>query len=220
MKSFVYLCAASGAMIAFASGAAAVSPFFTETFENAGDLGGFGGGGGTVGTNPGTGGVDGAADGFLQMERSFAGSFGLRNLDPEFNGDYIAAGVTGVSLYLKDIGTDEDWDLHVGVGTQFNFYLYNESFNPSSIQWEQFFVDMTDETKWTQIGIIGGTFNDALMTANRFLIRHDNMPFGAIPVGPVAMMGDVGVDNISFVPSPGALALFGMAGAFGARRRR
>src|SRR5690606_17300034 len=58
-------------------------------------------------SNPGTGGVDGDGDGFLNITNAFSFNFGARSASVNYQGDWTAAGITELSLYLNDIGADE-----------------------------------------------------------------------------------------------------------------
>src|SRR5260221_6315171 len=59
------------------------------------------GGGSTSYTNPGSGGVGGAADGYLRVTQSADGNFGTRSVGSEYAGDWLAAGIERLRDYLN-----------------------------------------------------------------------------------------------------------------------
>jgi len=155
-------------------------------------------GGGDFYSNPGTGGVLGAGDGYLLYSTPgpspfFTTSLGARNLDTPYAGNWVTSGVTKVKFYLNDVGTaDAGLEIHFCVGNGSNFWQYNPGFVPPVGAWAQFTVDLTS-TDWTQI-VGTGTLSGALSTADRILIRHDKAPFSQ---NPDAISADVGLDEIS-----------------------
>lgn len=194
----------------FTAGSAfAATPGYLEDFNSG--IGGWGGGSEAYELL--LGGVDGAADSFLRVGNdTFAGQLGTRNAGPDYTGDLIADGVTGFSFWLKDVGTDDDVQIHVGVGSSFlNFWTYDIGFEPLEDQWTQFSVDITSSVGWTQI-LGSGTFDDAIASSDRLLFRHDLAPFSQ---NPDTIQGDFGIDNIRVVPEP----MTGLALLVGGRLR-
>lgn len=184
-------------------------PQLSENFDATVGNAGFGGGFGTMShTNPGSGGVDGANDGFLLVDSFADGNFGAADNGPIFSGanvDYIESGITGVTFWLNDVGEADDFEIHLNIGTRpGNIWTYTEGFNPTNGQWTQHSVDLTDESLWTRTHGSDGTFEDALRNMSAFMFRHDNAPFMMTP-DPTS--GDVGIDNIALVPEPASLAL-------------
>jgi len=212
---------ASGVGIALAAPAAALagnSAIFVEDFNNG--FAGWGGGGGNTYMNPQSGGVGGVDDGYFTISREFDGMFAARSFADVWNRDYIADGVTSGSLWLNNLGTDDGLEIHVGFGYSFAFFQYNEPFVPTD-DWTEFTFDFTDPSKWTDISLFGGSFEDALQNADRLLIRHDPLPFAQISQGPDPISGDLGIDRISLIPAPStAAALLAGAGLVSTRRRR
>jgi len=170
----------------------AVAPGFIANFE--GSFEGFGGG--AAYANPATGGL--AGGGYLEIsDNGFPAQLGGRSTDADFAGDYDAAGVDSVRLWLNDTGADDALEIHVGIGQGFvNFWQYTEGFSPPNGAWGEFEVDLTDAGKWTQI-IGSGTFADAKANNDRMLIRHDVAPYVQTPD---SIQGDFGVDSIRFEP--------------------
>lgn len=166
-------------------------PGYIETFSGT-SLGGFTGG--SALSNPGTGGFQGAGDGFLRISTAVATNFGANSsLNPAFAGDYLLAGVDEIRLRLNDVGADEAFEIHVGIGNAGNFWQYNTGFAPPNGSWGEFVVPLNGPAGWTQIVGLSGTFQDALQTADRILVRHDLAPYISTPN---TIRGDLGVDHI------------------------
>jgi len=169
-------------------------------------------GGGSVVSNPGTGGLYGDNDGYLQVSNAVAGNFGTRSSGPEYVGDWLAAGITQVRVWLDDVGAPNTLEIHfsIGRGPAFpdpgNFWQYNVGFIPPSNTWKEFLVDLSSSANWTQT-IGSGTFANALQTVDRVHFRHDLAPFGG---SPDPGQGDFGIDHLLLtngivgVPLPGA----------------
>src|SRR5688572_27231116 len=93
-------------------------------------------------SNPGTGGRGGAGDGFLRIARSpFPGQLGAFNSGTDYAGNYIAAGVTRVVFWLNDVETNENFSIHLGIGSTVNFWQCNTGFSPPEGSWGAFSVD-------------------------------------------------------------------------------
>lgn len=199
-----------------AASALAVNVGNVDEFSVAGDLENWGGGS-TSYSNPGTGGVGGANDGYLRVENDlFEAQLGARALDAAYTGDWTAAGATGLSFWLRDVSQTNPIEIHVGIGQAFgNFWLYTPGFNLTS-EWQEFSVDFSDPSQWTRI-IGGGTFEDALTVVDRVLFRHDLAPFNQQPN---FIMAGFGIDRITILPTPGAAGVLGLATLAALRRRR
>ena len=154
--------------------------------------------GGSVGgsvdvTNPGTGGRQGAGDGFLLMSRSTVGNLGVYTIGSEYLGYWLAAGIQSVRVWLNDVNTDDPLEIHFVIGhAQVNVWQYNEGFLPPHNGWAEFVVDLTDSTKFTQT-FGPGTFDDALRDVDRLHFRHDLAPYMQFP-DPI--QADVGIDHV------------------------
>jgi hypothetical protein len=206
--------AATAAALAFAAPALAVDVGHVDEFASAGNLESWGGG--AFYSNPGTGGVGGANDGYLRVETPFEAQLAARSQSSVYVGDWIAAGATGLSFYLRDEGGTGDLEIHVGIGVGFsNFWQSNVGFHPTD-EWTQFTVDFSDPSQWTQI-IGAGSFEEALMSTDRVLFRHDLAPFTHLPD---FIFGSFGLDRVAILPAPGAGALLGLSALAAARRRR
>jgi flagellar hook capping protein FlgD len=152
--------------------------------------------GGTPFSNPGTGGYLGASDGYLLLENSAPASLGTRSFGPEYAGDWIAAGITQVRVWINDVGADDPLEMHLAIGNgSTNFWTYDVGFSPPLHQWGEYVVNLTGPTNWTQI-LGSGTFAQALQTVDRIHIRHDHAPFPMIPNPPDPIAADVGIDHL------------------------
>lgn len=153
--------------------------------------------GGTAASNPGTGGVDGLGDGYLQLSVAgpFAGNLGNFSTGPQYVGNWTAAGVTEVRLSLKDVGAPDNLEMHVclGNGVTGNFWQSNVGLIPPASGWQEFHVEVTNAANFSFIGSGVGNFATALQSVDRLLIRHDKAPYVKAPD---AVIGDVGIDEV------------------------
>jgi hypothetical protein len=182
------------------------TPPFIEHW-NAPGTAGWGGGLGP--TNPGTGGVLGAGDGFLEVAVPTSHQLGSVALSAPYTGNWIAAGANKVRFYLEDTGDPNPLEIHLSIGNQSNFWQCNTGFVPASGVWTQFSVDLTQESNFTQIiaSPPGQTYTEALQNVTRVLVRHDNAPYTQ---SPDFIAGDFGLDEFEIlhvdntgVPLPG-----------------
>lgn len=146
-------------------------------------------------SNPGTGGVDGAGDGYLYM-RHTGGNLGAHcGFCPEYSGDWIAAGITHIGISLNDVGSDEPLEIHLAIGNDNSFWLYNTGFDPPDGSWARFVVDLTDSLQFTRIiGTPAISFEDAMRSVTKLHVRHDVAPFFQ---NPTDIAGDFGADEIT-----------------------
>ena len=196
--------------------ARAVTPGFVENFSAAGTAGW----GGSIGaTNPGTSGVGGAGDGFLRLAHTAPGNFGAMNTGADYLGDWDAAGIAQVSFYLNDVETDQDFSFHLLLstpgGSSGTTWQHNVGLNPPNGQWQQYAIDLGDETQWTRIR---GDLSLAQVRQNvgTLHFRHDLAPYFTSP-DPLA--GELGIDSIALVVPEPASALFLLAPLLLRRRR-
>jgi hypothetical protein len=146
--------------------------------------------GGSTLSNPGTGGVGGASDGFLMISNTFLGHLGSFSSGAEYAGDW--SGIQLVNFWLRDTGVlQPSLEIHFGIGNTANFWITTVGFKPTS-SWKLFSVDLS-EANFTQI-IFGGSFDDAIHTADRILVRHDVAPLSQTPN---SIVGDFGLDGLS-----------------------
>jgi flagellar hook capping protein FlgD len=145
-------------------------------------------------TNPGTGGVLGAGDGYLALSEGLAGHFGTESTGPEYVGDWLAAGITQIRLSLNDINTPQSFEIHLAIGNFNNLWEYTPGFIPPNKRWAEFLVDLTDSSKFTHIITLDGRgFLAALQDVQVLHIRHDLAPYGQIPDN---IAGDLGIDDV------------------------
>jgi hypothetical protein len=191
MRSTHRFAAAVSLCLAFAlSARAAAAPAigFVETFPDGSHAHW---GSQDVITNPGTGGVDGVSDGFLQTSISPASHLGAMNDSTPYAGDWVAANVNRVRFWLNDVGADQNLEIHFGIGNSSNFWLSNVGFAPPNHAWSQFTVDL-DSTNFTQIINFLPGFAAALHSADRVLLRHDRAPLVQTPD---FIAGEFGIDS-------------------------
>jgi len=155
-------------------------------------------GGGATNSNPGTGGFGGAGDGYLRFSTPSPSGLqhrlGVRSFGTEYQGDWLAAGISQVRLWLNDVGVDDPLEMHFSIGIeQSNFWQYDIAFLPPHGQWAEFVVDLSSATNWTRtIGDVG-TFAAALQGVTTVHVRHDHAPFIQEPD---FLDGEVGLDRL------------------------
>ncbi len=152
-------------------------------------------GGGTPTSNPGTGGVGGAGDGYLLLEQGFAGFLGARSLNFNYQGDWTVAGIDKLTLYLNDVGDADPLEIHFLISDNplSTTWQYNVGFSPPQGCWQKFTVDLSSGANWTRTRG-GASFEEVLAGVERVTIRHDLAPYIDFPDG---LAGDFGVDRIT-----------------------
>jgi hypothetical protein len=145
-------------------------------------------------SNLGTGGVGGEGDGYLRMSRSTLGHFGAVARGPEYVGDWRAAGITQLRLWLNDVESDEAFEVHVSVGYNDNLWQYDVGFIPPENAWAEFVVDLSSASGFSHIrDPFGRDFEEALQNGSLIHVRHDRPPFMQIPD---SIAGLLGVDHV------------------------
>jgi hypothetical protein len=186
------------------SAAHAAVPGFVEDF-NDGTAASFEGG--AVETPIASGGVGGAADGYLMVSTPTVNMLAVRSSSPMYVGDLIADGVTGFSFWLNDLDQDDQLSMRLAIGAAgLNLWITTASFSPGVDAWTQYTVDLTDESQWMPHQG-AGTFAQALANSDRILFRNDN---------PIA--GDFALDRIQVLPEPASMILLALS-SLAARRR-
>jgi hypothetical protein len=129
-------------------------------------------------------------------------NLGSAGLGAEYVGNWTAAGVTQVRMWLNDVGADDALEIHLsigdgnqGSGTR-NFWQHDAGFIPPLNAWGEYVVNLTSGgAGWTRL-LGTGTFPVALTVVDRLHIRHDLEPYLPIPSPPNQIQGDVGVDHV------------------------
>jgi hypothetical protein len=157
-------------------------------------------GGGALLSNPGTGGADGAGDGYLKVERTdFASSLATRSDGLEYNGDWRAANVNKINVCLNDVGANQALEIHCCIGNSESFWIYKPGFAPPENAWGLFSVDLADTTKWARLMPFDTkSYSWALQNADRLHFRHDTLPYVQ---SADAVLGDFGIDNVELTSS-------------------
>jgi len=198
----VTLCLALSGLVALLlaprpAGADPVPPF-VEHWSAPGDHAGWASG--SLLSNPGTGGVLGAGDGFLMITTTTPFQLGANSSQPAYTGNWLAAGANKVRFWLKDVGNPNPLEIHFSIGNTANLWQLNTAFIPSTAQWTQFTVDLTDSVDFTHI-IAAPPFLPyalALQSVSRVLIRHDLAPYAQMPD---TITADFGLDEFEILSS-------------------
>ena len=167
---------------------------FRETWPGV-SIQGWAGSGAIAFTNPGTGGVGGPGDGFLMMTKlAPQGHFGTRSTGAEYVGDWHAAGINELRVWLNDLAGDEAMEIHFSLGNFNNLWQYDVGFIPPVNQWAEFVVDLDDSASFSHIVAIDGKgYTAAIENATIIHLRHDLAPFAQIPD---SIFGDLGIDDL------------------------
>jgi hypothetical protein len=165
-------------------------------------------------TNISTGGPAGAGDNYLQLTAIGGDGPGSRlsafNLS-QWAGDYIAAGVTLISLDVRNFGPDDAFVRLLFAdpvaGPPSNIAITDAVFLPAGGDWTSilFAVDPA-----SLIPVLGNA-TTALSNATELRIFHSPAPnFPPPPTGPPPVNLVLGVDNIRAVPEPSSAVLMGV----------
>lgn len=152
--------------------------------------------GGSTYSNPGTGGYGGAGDGMLVVGNAVPANLGTRSNGPEYAGNWTAAGITQVRVWLRDVGNPNPLEIHFGIGRDIfqpspNVWQYNVGLIPPSGSWGEYVVDLTS-ANWTQVQG-SGTLLDAVSGVQTIHLRHDVPPFMG---NPDPIQADFAVDRL------------------------
>ena len=217
MRSHVHNVLIAALLIGLCGSAAqAVTGGFVDTFAAPGTAGW---GGSTGVTNPGTGGVGGAGDGFLRVANIFAGNFGTMNTGANYTGDWQAAGIASVSFFLSDVDTDQSYSFRLLLsspgGSSGTTFQHNVGIDPPAGQWQQYTVSLDTPADWTRIrGDL--SFEGVLQNVGTVHFRHDLAPYSEFP-DPI--LGNLGIDSIALVvPEPSAFGIAALLGTSLLRR--
>ena len=114
---------------------AAATPGFVENFPGVAGTGTWLSG--TAASNPGTGGVGGNGDGYLLLSTTIVSHFGRQSSGAEWTGNWTAAGITQVRVWLNDVNANDNLEIHFSTGhgdfaSGQNWWQYNVGFIPPS----------------------------------------------------------------------------------------
>jgi hypothetical protein len=160
-----------------------------------------------------TGGPAGTDDGFLQLKSSGQSSAGSRLVvfgGNDWLGNYMAAGVTAVTLDAINLGPSD---------LQLRLYLNG----PAGSALSTTGLSLPAASGWTQLvfalapaALSGANAAATLANVTELRLFHNDSP--SFPPG--AVLATLGIDNISAVPEPGPLALWAAAAGLGFVMRR
>jgi hypothetical protein len=174
------------------------------------------------------GGPAGAGDNYLQL--TSVGGQGPGSRLSAFNmaqwaGDYLAAGVTAITMDLRNDGP-EDVVIRLLLAGPFG------PSGPENVVVTQDSAALAAGSGWMRVrfsllaadlSVLLGTADDALSQAQELRLFHNPAPvFTGPPVSSPAVTAQLGVDNIQAVPEPASLVLLavGVAGGLVQRTRR
>lgn len=173
------------------------------------------------------GGQGGADDNFLLLEstgeQGGGSKLSVANLDERWTGDYLAAGVTAITMDVINLGTT-DLYLRFGFEDPIPGPPANIAFTDA--------VLVAAGSGWTSIQFLVspayltaalGSVEQALLNTTVVRLYHSDVPGFPNPVQPIpSIVALLGVDNIAVtaVPEPATLTLLGLAAATLAIRRR
>jgi hypothetical protein len=188
--------------------------------------------------NVASGGPAGAADNYLRLTAIGGGGPGSRLSaynGSQWTGDYLAAGITGISMDLRNFGPDEVTLRLLLLGGPFG------PMGPAHIAVTTTGVTLSPGGTWTSaffpltmpgaLNVLVGTAAGALSNAVELRLFHNPIPVFGGPGGnsSPAVTTTVGVDNVraigvAVVPEPSTVMLLGtgallLAGVARARRR-
>lgn len=213
--------AALAACAVWGAAPAAAAPTLGQVidFESGQTQGFTNGGGATDPVNVTTGGPAGANDNFLRVTARGGSGAGSRlvtfNNNSRWTGNYTTAGVTSVTMDLKNFGTTPLLMRIALEGTGSTYYASSTGFAlPADGAWHTARFDL-DTTHLTRVQ---GTaaLNTVLTGVSELRILHTADP----DFRGDAINSAFGVDNIAAVPEPAALGLVAGGAALLLRRRR
>ncbi len=167
------------------------------------------------------GGPGGAGDRYLSVTSSGGGGPGSRLAtfnDFQWAGDYISAGITGLTMDLKNFS---DQELHMRLfllfGSGGEFTSTNAIILAPNSDWQSVYFGLTASD---MTAVDGGVDLDlSLSNLPRLMIRHQDGEPGGIG-SPPSIAATLGIDNIMAVPEPSTLGLLGIGVLVLIRRRR
>lgn len=173
--------------------------------------------GGTDRTNV-AGGPGGAADRFLRVQTTATSSAGshlaTHNRGPEWSGDYLGAGVTGVQADLRNLGSTQLTMRLVFFSLGTRWTSTTPVVLPAGGGWTRvtFPIGPSDLTR----ALGTNTYAQMISSVDGIMFRHDLTPSSqGDPIN-----GTLGIDNLLAIPGPGTAGAVGLLAGLGALRRR
>ena len=177
--------------------------------------------GGAHPTNIDTGGPGGVGDKFLQLTSTggiLAGSkMAATNDAARWTGDYKAAGVSALQVWMKNFG---DTDLHMRAvlfqGDGNRFTSVNDQFLKAHQDWTLCTFSLGENDLVKVLGNL--TYDQMITNVGEIMFRHSVNP----SAGGDSVVAEMGWDDIKAVPEPCTLTLMGVAGmaSIASSRRR
>jgi hypothetical protein len=187
-------------LAALAAGPAAAGPTigFVENFGAAPSVAGWNSQ--ASNTNPGTGGIGGASDGYLRIARTtFAAQLGSKNSNPDYIGDYLSAGANRIKFSLNDVGANQNLEIHFAIGNTNTFWVSTVGFIPPENAWAEFTVNLSDTASFVNvIDFTGDSYSKTLTLVDRVQVRHDTAPY---VMSADAILGEFGLDGFKIEAS-------------------
>jgi hypothetical protein len=192
--------------------------FTTNTFDN-----------GSEGWQPWTtNDVNGISPGnpYLRIAADGIGKFGKMltfNWEPEWTGNYISAGVTGIRLDISNMSTSDDVYLRIALGNRASpqqsggtwWISKTATFIPLQSGWTSVELPFA-EADMQVVGNIMGESDNESFADTLSDIQNIRILSAAVPLGATGdeFFGDVGIDNVALVPEPATLPMIGIGLAF------
>jgi hypothetical protein len=205
---------------------AQITQFQVDTFEDGTNAGWFEGG--PSPNQPSvvsSGSFDGSAylENFASGTNEAGGRQVMLNVVNQWSGDYIAAGVDSIGMWLRaDPSSAADLEMRLYFASFDN--ATNTSIAIGSTESQTLVAD--GQWRWFEFGLTGDAMTLLTAEGDLELALRNIEEFRILSAtdGPTRI-GDriestLGVDNITALPAPGAIALLAGAGLCGARRRR
>jgi hypothetical protein len=154
--------------------------------------------------NVATGGPAGAGDNFLRLTSNGSGAGGklVAFCTDQWAGDYLAAGVTSIQMQVKNLGA---------TSLVLRLILENESVSQNLGTVSP--VNLPAGSDWTTVSfslaagnLTGGNYATVMSNVTTFDIAHGPNPISVRSSSP-NIVAQLGIDNITAVPEPGAIVL-------------
>jgi len=168
-----------------------------------------------------TGGAAGASDRFLNIQTVGGASSGshlaTHNAELRWAGDYIGAGVTGVSVDLINRGNASLTMRLVlfGQGNRWTSIDANAVTLAVGGGWQHVTFPISQTALTRVLGT--GNYTDSITQVTQIMFRHDP---GTPSSGGTTVNGMLGIDNVTALPAPGAAGVLVLGGLAASRRRR